>query len=278
MQATTGWAVLWHRKTDQWRSQAAPFRAVKGTTPRLTRGCRVWVPSLHIWTPRPCDRWLQTSSLYRKEAPVKSPQAPSVHASLGTSLQLCHQLQARCPNSCRRCPLTSSNYYTTTRHRVWERQLACPVTVQTSATEWDQTGDSSRLHTNAAQGHHHQRMAQQEIPLCITPYFDYRDELTVQHGIVLREERMVIPTSMRKDKVHAGHSGINSCLRRARELIFRPRMSSKIRQYIESCDICASHGTKQSPEPLNMHKVPNRPGGGGGGESWHRHFHNQRPN
>lgn len=101
-----------------------------------------------------------------------------------------------------------------------------------------------------------------KLPVCITPYFDYRDELTVQDGIVLRGERVVIPTSMRKDlkdKVHAGHFGINSCLRRARDLIFWPRMSSEIRQYIESCDICASHGTKQAPEPLNMHEVPNRP-------------------
>ena len=101
-----------------------------------------------------------------------------------------------------------------------------------------------------------------KVPLCITPYFDYRDELTVQDGIILRGERVVIPTSVRKElkaKVHAGLSGINSCLRRARELIFWPRMSSAIRQYTESCDICESHGTKQSPEPLNMHEVPNRP-------------------
>ena len=76
-----------------------------------------------------------------------------------------------------------------------------------------------------------------KVPLCITPYFDYRDELTVQDGIVLRGERVVIPTSMRKQlkaEVRSGHSGINSCLRRARELIFWSRMSSEIRQYIES--------------------------------------------
>ena len=58
----------------------------------------------------------------------------------------------------------------------------------------------------------------------IAPYYNYRDEMSVQDGIILRSERVVIPASMRhemKQKVHAGHSGINSCLRRARELLAR---------------------------------------------------------
>ena len=64
-----------------------------------------------------------------------------------------------------------------------------------------------------------------DVPQCIVPYYGYRDELTVQDGIVIRGDRIVIPMSMRKEmkeKTHAGHSGINSCLRRARELIFWP--------------------------------------------------------
>ena len=36
-------------------------------------------------------------------------------------------------------------------------------------------------------------------------------------------------------------------------------MSSEIRQYIESCDTCATHTDKQAAEPLFMHVVPGRP-------------------
>ena len=82
------------------------------------------------------------------------------------------------------------------------------------------------------------------VPNSLTPYFSYRDEQTVQDGVILRGERVVIPAAMRPDikvKVHAGYMGINSCLRRARELVFWPDMSSEIRQYIESCDTCATH-------------------------------------
>ena len=96
----------------------------------------------------------------------------------------------------------------------------------------------------------------------LIPYYNYRDELTVQDGIILRGDRIVIPTAMRKEmkqKLHSGHLGINSSLRRARDLIFWPGMSNDIRQYIETCDTCASQCNKQPPETLYLHDVPNRP-------------------
>ena len=62
-----------------------------------------------------------------------------------------------------------------------------------------------------------------------------------------------------KQKVHAGCTGINSCLRRAREFIYWPGISAEIRQYVESCDTCSSYSIMQSKEPLFMHEVPSRP-------------------
>ena len=98
----------------------------------------------------------------------------------------------------------------------------------------------------------------QDVPPSVIPYFDYR----VQDSIILREERVVIPTSLRPDlkaKLHAEHLGINSCLRRARELVFWPGMSADIRQAIEGCTTCAMHAGKQATEPLVMTDVPDRP-------------------
>ncbi|XP_046560092.1 uncharacterized protein K02A2.6-like [Haliotis rubra] len=98
-------------------------------------------------------------------------------------------------------------------------------------------------------------------------YFSYRDELTVHDGLLLRGSRVVIPASMREElkrKLHVGHMGINSCLRRAKSTVFWPLMSSDIRQYIESCDICQKFCDKHSPEPLYMHEIPDHPLG----KSW----------
>ncbi|KAG1688819.1 hypothetical protein GQR58_007942 [Nymphon striatum] len=100
------------------------------------------------------------------------------------------------------------------------------------------------------------------LPSVVLPYFDYRDELTVLDGLVLRGDRVIIPSSMRlemKKRLHAGHLGINSCLRRARELVFWPRMSSEIRLYVESCSTCATFSDRQPPETLYFHDVPTQP-------------------
>ena len=56
----------------------------------------------------------------------------------------------------------------------------------------------------------------------VLPYYNYRDELAVQDGLILRGDRIVIPTTLRqslKKRLHVGHLGIHSCLCRAREFI-----------------------------------------------------------
>ena len=84
----------------------------------------------------------------------------------------------------------------------------------------------------------------------------------MQDGVLYRGERVVIPTSLRremKEKVHAGHLGINSCLRRARDLVYWPGMSSEIRQFVEMCGVCSTYLDKQTPEPIHLHDVPSHP-------------------
>ena len=62
-----------------------------------------------------------------------------------------------------------------------------------------------------------------------------------------------------KRRIHSGHLGINSCLRRARDTIFWPGMTSEIRQFVESCTVCATYYDKQPAETLIMHETCRRP-------------------
>ena len=100
------------------------------------------------------------------------------------------------------------------------------------------------------------------VPTEIRSYFPYRDELTVQDGVVIRGERLVVPKSLRTTmtmKCHAGHLGINTSLPRARDALFWPGMSADVRNYVETCRVCASMPVKLTPEPVITNDVPDRP-------------------
>ena len=97
---------------------------------------------------------------------------------------------------------------------------------------------------------------------CLHPYYDYRDELITQDDLVFKGDLLVIPAAMRKEMiaaVHATHIGVDGCVRRARDTMFWPRMTTKLREYISKCDICLLYRPLQSKEPLLQHDIPDRP-------------------
>ena len=62
-----------------------------------------------------------------------------------------------------------------------------------------------------------------DVPHPAMPYYHFRDELAVTDGLLFRGERLVIPHAMRsqiKKDIHLRHSGIEGCLRRAREYVY----------------------------------------------------------
>ena len=101
-----------------------------------------------------------------------------------------------------------------------------------------------------------------EIPHQLLPYFPVRDELSVQNGLIFRGERVVIPKSLQSEmlnSLHKSHLGVNSCLRRARECLYWPGMSSDIKVFIEKCPACREYETSQAKETLMPHEIPSRP-------------------
>ena len=52
---------------------------------------------------------------------------------------------------------------------------------------------------------------------------------------------------------------MDGCLRRARECIYWPRMSTELREFILKCDVCLAHRPEQTKEPLEQHHFAARP-------------------
>ena len=101
-----------------------------------------------------------------------------------------------------------------------------------------------------------------DVPSLVMPYFSFRDEISIHDGLLFRGERVIIPLSMRslmKLKLHSSHTGIDACLRRARECLFWPGMTSEISDYISSCSVCGTYSTSPAKETLMPHELPDRP-------------------
>ena len=90
---------------------------------------------------------------------------------------------------------------------------------------------------------------------------DGRDELSELNGIILRGERIVIPTSMQTEmlkRIHQGHMGIAKSKRRERDVLYWPGMGSEIQEKIARCNICQHYQKQNVKEPMIPSQLPNR--------------------
>ena len=89
-----------------------------------------------------------------------------------------------------------------------------------------------------------------------------RDHLAIDGVFIVKGDRLLIPTGLRPTilrHLHAAHAGVNSTIRRARELYFWPSMTSQIKDYVTKCQVCRQHDPKQTKEPMLSRQLPIRP-------------------
>lgn len=96
----------------------------------------------------------------------------------------------------------------------------------------------------------------------IKHYYQVRDELSVIDGIVFKGDRVVIPSSMRKemlDIIHETHQGLVRSKQLARDIMFWPGMNSCITDVVNNCIACQNARREQQREPLLPSEVPTGP-------------------
>lgn len=96
----------------------------------------------------------------------------------------------------------------------------------------------------------------------VKPYWDVHEELHEVKGILFRNERIVIPASLRKEmvrRVHEGHLGVDKCQRRARGVMWWPGMARDVERAVLACETCQRHRVAPAREPLQPHAVPELP-------------------
>lgn len=101
-----------------------------------------------------------------------------------------------------------------------------------------------------------------ELNTNLRKYWAYRDEMSLEDGIVMKGERVVIPESMRTEileRIHEAHQGIVKCKLRAKNSVFWPEINKDIENLVGKCQTCQEHKNTQVKEPLEPHEIPTRP-------------------
>ncbi len=101
----------------------------------------------------------------------------------------------------------------------------------------------------------------QDLAEHLQPYWCFRDELTMLDGLVMKGNRVAIPTSMRPgtlSRLNDAHQGLTSTLQRARRIVYWPKLQQDITEMIERCDECQRHG-KKKPRPSERQITTTRP-------------------
>ena len=101
-----------------------------------------------------------------------------------------------------------------------------------------------------------------DCPPELHDFWNYRDELSVIDGMLFKGQKIFIPKSFRKvilDHLHTGHMGVNKCLKRARDILFWPKMSADIEEMILKCNTCLERRYENPREPLKPHSIPEQP-------------------
>jgi hypothetical protein len=100
------------------------------------------------------------------------------------------------------------------------------------------------------------------LPLCVQPFFPFKEELSTQNGVIFKGERVVVPEGQREKilhLLHQAHTGVQGCLRRARETVYWPGLTKDIEQLVGLCDTCQTYQKSQTREPMITHPIPEHP-------------------
>ena len=101
-----------------------------------------------------------------------------------------------------------------------------------------------------------------QIPVSLHPYWNFRDELTVESGILMKNSKVLIPESLKQKylkQIHQGHQGIEACRSRAREFVFWVNINSDLKEMVEKCDICQSQQNSTTSVQKYVSEVPPHP-------------------
>ena len=106
-----------------------------------------------------------------------------------------------------------------------------------------------------------------ELPQELHPYWMFRDEITIEDGLLLKGEWLIIPGCDQPgilQQLHHGHLGLQKCLNRARVTVYWPNLNNQLKELVTNCTIClkysaVNHKDSKQIGPGLGQEVPTKP-------------------
>ena len=99
---------------------------------------------------------------------------------------------------------------------------------------------------------------QRHIPCLARRYWDFRDELSTDDGLLLKGPRLVLPRELQEEylhRLHEGHISVNKVQENAREHMYWIGINADIEDYTKRCLECIKW-SQIAKEPLQPHNIP----------------------
>ena len=85
-----------------------------------------------------------------------------------------------------------------------------------------------------------------QVPPELQPYWTFREELTIEDGLILKGTRIVILSQQCQAiliQIHKGHLGLNKCKFSAKETVYWPGLNTDLEDLVLNCELCLKYST-----------------------------------
>lgn len=136
--------------------------------------------------------------------------------------------------------------------------ITSPIDIRLIKTATDQDTTLNRLKKMITEGWPDFR---KQCPQELWDFWNYRCDLVIEDGMILKSDRILIPEELRKqvlEALHTGHQGETKCILLARQSVFWPGISKDIINMVKDCDQCNKFQSAQPKMPIIQPDHPTR--------------------
>ena len=97
------------------------------------------------------------------------------------------------------------------------------------------------------------------VPYSLCPYWQHHETLTIEDGLVLCGEVLIVPPSERERILHQFHQGITKAQLLMHGCIFWPSINKTIKEVVHHCETCTQFQAQNAAAPLTLIPTPSHP-------------------